>query len=68
MEFRIKPPKGCSPDEIKKEITMNDDVVKVVITYPNGFTVTSLIRNDEQTVIPSGNLIDLGNGVFQIPD
>lgn len=68
MEFTIKPPEGCSGEDIKKEITMNGDIIKTVLTYPNGFTITSVIKGDKQTVTPSGELIDLGNGVFQIPN
>lgn len=68
MEFVIKPPEGCSVENIKKEITMENDTIKVVMTYPNGFTLTSIIKGENQTVIPSGKLIDLGDGVYQIPN
>lgn len=68
MGFIIKPPKGCTANDLKKTVTMENDTITVVVTYPNGFTVTSVIKGDEQIVTPSGKLIDLGDGVFQVPN
>lgn len=68
MEFTIKPPKGCKTTDIKKEITMDNGIIKTILTYPNGFTITSVIKGDEQVVTPSGQLIDLGNNIYQVPN
>lgn len=68
MNITIKPPTGCSYNDIKKEVTMDNDVITTKLTYPNGFTVTSVIKGEEQLITPSGELIDLGNGVYQVPN
>lgn len=68
MNITILPPKGCKNEEIRKDITMEGKTVKIVMTYPNGFTVTYLSQDDKNTVTPSGTLIDLGNGVYQVPN
>lgn len=68
MNITIKPPKGCNQNDIKKEITMDNNIIKTVITYPNGFVVTSIIKEDEHIITPSGQLIDLGDGVYQVPN
>jgi len=47
---------------------MSNNIVETKLTYPNGFTVTSVISGSEQIVTPSGELIDLGNGIYQIPN
>lgn len=64
MNFTIKPPEGCKVEDIKIESKMTNDTVETKLTYPNGFTVTSVINENGQVVTPSGDLIDLGNGVF----
>lgn len=64
----IKPPEGCKPGEIKKDITMLGDKTTVVLTYPSGFTIKTVIQGDEQLITPSGELIDLGNGIYQVPN
>lgn len=66
--FTIKPPEGCKIEDIKIESKMMNGRVETKLTYPNGFTVTSVINENGQVVTPSGNLIDLGNVVFQIPN
>lgn len=63
----IKPPEGCNPKDIKKDITILDDVTTVILTYPNGFQMKTIIKGDEYNVTLSGELIDLGNGIFQVP-
>ena len=68
MEFTIKPPEGCKANDIKIESRITNNVVETKLIYPNGFTVTSVICGDNQTVTPSGELIDLGNGVYQVPN
>lgn len=68
MNFTIKPPEGCKVEDIKIETNMTKDTVTTIVTYPNGFTVTSIVKGSEQTIVPSGKLIDLGDGVFQIPN
>lgn len=68
MNITIKPPKGCNPNDIKKQVTMDRDIITTVLTYPNGFTVTSVISGKDQVVTPSGELIDLGDGVYQVPN
>ena len=47
---------------------MTNDIIETKLTYPNGFTVTSVICGDDQTITPSGELVDLGNGVYQVPN
>lgn len=68
MEVTIKPPEGCKAEDIKIESKMSNNIVETKLTYPNGFTVTSVISGSEQIVTPSGELIDLGNGIYQIPN
>lgn len=68
MQFKIKPPEGCKAKDIKIESKMTNDIIETKLTYPNGFTVTSVICDDDQTITPSGELVDLGNGVYQIPN
>ena len=68
MQFKIKPPEGCKAKDIKIESKMINDIIETKLTYPNGFTVTSVICGDDQTITPSGELVDLGNGVYQVPN
>ena len=68
MQFKIKPPEGCKAKDIKIESKMTNDIIETKLTYPNGFTVTSVICGDDQTITPSGELVDLGNGVCQVPN
>ena len=68
MNFTIKPPEGCKVEDIKIESKTTNNTVETKLTYPNGFTVNSIINENGQVVTPSGDLIDLGNGVFQIPN
>ena len=68
MQFKIKPPEGCKAKDIKIECEMTNDIIETKLTYPNGFTVTSVICGDDQTITPSGELVDLGNGVYQVPN
>ena len=68
MQFKIKPPEGCKAKDIKIESKMTNDIIETKLTYPNGFTVTSVIYGDDQTITPSGELVDLGNGVYQVPN
>ena len=68
MQFKIKPPEGCKAKDIKIESKMTNDIIETKLTYPNGFTVTSVICSDDQTITPSGELVDLGNGVYQVPN
>ena len=68
MQFKIKPSEGCKAKDIKIESKMTNDIIETKLTYPNGFTVTSVICGDDQTITPSGELVDLGNGVYQVPN
>ena len=68
MQFKIKPPEGCKAKDIKIESKMTNDIIETKLTYPNGFTVTSVICGDDQTITPSGELVDLRNGVYQVPN
>ena len=68
MQFKIKPPEGCKAKDIKIESKMTNDIIETKLTYPNGFTVTSVICGDDQTITPIGELVDLGNGVYQVPN
>lgn len=68
MQFKIKPPEECKAKDIKIESKMTNDIIETKLTYPNGFTVTSVICGDDQTITPSGELVDLGNGVYQVPN
>ena len=68
MQFKIKPPEGCKAKDIKIESKMTNDIIETKLTYPNGFTVTSVICGDDQTITPSEELVDLGNGVYQVPN
>ena len=68
MQFKIKPPEGCKAKDIKIESKMTNDIIETKLTYPNGFTVTSVICGDDQTITPSGELVDLGNEVYQVPN
>ena len=68
MQFKIKPPEGCKAKDIKIESKMTNDIIETKLTYPNSFTVTSVICGDDQTITPSGELVDLGNGVYQVPN
>lgn len=68
MAFSIMAPKGCKKEDIKIESKITNNVIETIVTYPNGFTIKSIINGDKQTVIPSGKLIDLGNGDFQVPN
>ena len=68
MQFKIKPPEGYKAKDIKIESKMTNDIIETKLTYPNGFTVTSVICGDDQTITPSGELVDLGNGVYQVPN
>ena len=68
MQFKIKPPEGCKAKDIKIESKMTNDIIETKLTYPNGFTVTSVICGADQTITPSGELVDLGNGVYQVPN
>lgn len=42
---------------------MTNNTIETKLTYPNGFTLTSIINENGQVVTPSGNLIDLSNSV-----
>ena len=68
MNIEIKPPVGCTAEDLKIESKMECNIIESKVTYPNGCTVTSIIKGTEQTIIPSGELIDLGNGVYQVPN
>lgn len=68
MNFTIKPPAGCKVEDIKIESTMSNNIIETKLTYPNGFTITSIVKGEEQTITPSGELIDLGNGCYQVPN
>jgi len=67
-QITIKPPNGCLEKDINKSIDMTDEKIIVTLTYPNGFVVQSTIIGDEQNIVTSGDLIDLGDGVFQVPN
>ena len=49
-------------------MSITNNIVETKLTYPNGFTLTSVINGNEQVTTPSGELISLGNGVYQIPN
>ena len=69
MRTQILNPKGCNPNDIQRTIHTENGITKIVSKYPNGFVLT--IDQDSEgnfTITPSGEVIDLGNGVFQIPD
>lgn len=69
MTTKILNPKGCNPNDIQRTTYTENGVTKIISKYPNGFTL--IIEEDQNggfTITPSGELIDLGNGVFQIPD
>lgn len=69
MRTQILNPKGCNPNDIQRTIHTENGITKIVSKYPNGFVLT--VDQDAEgnfTITPSGEVIDLGNGVFQIPD
>lgn len=69
MIAQILNPKGCNPNDIQRTIHTENGITRIVSKYPNGFVLT--VEQDVDgnfTIIPSGEVIDLGNGVFQIPD
>lgn len=69
MKTKILNPERCNPNDIKRTISEENGITKIVSTYPNGFTLT--IEQDDKgnfTITPSGEVINLGNGVFQIPN
>ena len=68
MDITILPPEGCKPEEIKTITTTENGVTTLLMIYPNGFTVTGVSKDGQQTLTPSGQLIDLGNGVYQVPN
>ena len=68
MDITIKPPTGCKLEDIKTMVTMENGVTTLIMTYPNGFTVTGVSKDGKQTITPSGTLIDLGNGIYQVPN
>lgn len=69
MTTQILNPEGCDPKDIKRTIIEENGFLKIVSTYPNGFVLT-IERDSENNfkIIPSGEVIDLGNGVYQIPN
>lgn len=68
MDITILPPKGCNPEDIKTVTTTEKGVTTILMIYPNGFTVTGVSKDGKQTLTPSGQLIDLGNGIYQVPN
>lgn len=67
MITQILNPKGCNPNDIQRTIHTEHGITRIVSKYPNGFVLT--VEQDVDgnfTIIPSGEVIDLGNGVFQI--
>lgn len=68
MQHIIKPPKGCSFQDIKSDIQIIDGKIVVKLTYPNGFVITDNFDGETHSLITSGELIDLGNGIFQVPN
>ena len=68
MGFTIKAPEGCKTEDIKIETKMLKNTIETTVTYPNGFFVKAIMDGVKNTLIPSGELIDLGNGDFQIPN
>lgn len=69
MIAQILNPKGCNPNDIQRTIHTENGITRIVSKYPNGFVLT--VEQDVDgnfTIIPNGEVIDLGNGVFQIPD
>ena len=68
MINKILAPNGCSSEEIKKSVTIEGNTIKTVLTYPNGFVLTVLYENGIFNVSSNGELIDLGNGFYQIPN
>jgi hypothetical protein len=69
MIAQILNPKGCNPNDIQRTIHTEHGITRIVSKYPNGFVLT--VEQDVDvnfTIISSGEVIDLGNGVFQIPD
>lgn len=69
MIAQILNPKGCNPNDIQRTIHTENGITRIVSKYPNGFFLT--VEQDVDgnfTIIPSGEIIDIGNGVFQIPD
>lgn len=69
MITQILNPKGCNPNDIQRTIHTEHGITRIVSKYPNSFVLT--VEQDVDgnfTIIPSGEVIDLGNGVFQIPD
>lgn len=69
MGTKILNPEGCDPNDIERFITNENGVMKIVSTYPNGFVLTIEHGKDGAfTITPSGEVINLGNGVYQIPN
>lgn len=69
MGTKILNPEGCDPNDIECVITNENGVMKIVSNYPNGFVLTIEHGKDGVfTITPSGEVINLGNGVYQIPN
>lgn len=69
MKVQILNPKGCNPNDIQRTTHIENGVTRIASKYPNGFVLT--VDQDAEgnfTISPSGEIIDLGNGVYQIPD
>ena len=68
MINQILAPNGCSKEDIKNSVTIEGNTIKTVLIYPNGFVLTVLYENGIYNISSNGELIDLGNGVYQIPN
>ena len=69
MEIKILIPDGCNPNDIKRTITTKNGITTMISSYPNGFILTIKQDNDGNfTIVPSKELVNLGNGVYQIPN
>ncbi len=69
MRTKILNPEGCNPNDIQRKTSIENGITRIISKYPNGFTLTiEQDQNGNFTIIPSGEVIDLGNGVFQIPN
>lgn len=69
MRTKILNPEGCNPNDIQRKASIENGITRIISKYPNGFTLTiEQDQNGNFTIIPSGEVIDLGNGVFQIPN
>lgn len=68
MEMEIKNPKNCNWIDVKKEITQTADCITTVLTYPNGFVMTTVQHAGEIKIDTNRPLINNGDGTFSIPE